>query len=141
MTAFIDMGMLPLQVACIAVPTARGRQHNNEVGMLSLGALPDDPVGAMTITLTNMVVGSRYRIERQSDGSLAEPSASAEGVASSSTVSISLSYYATGNSNNDLRIKARKGTSAPKHLPFETLATIGPGDQSVYIAQVLDPIA
>lgn len=100
-----------------------------------------DPVGTTTLTLTNVVVGSRYRIERQGDGSLATPTANAEGVAASATVPITLDYYAAGNANNDVRIKVRKGTAAPKYLPFETQATLGAAAQSTYVAQVADPIA
>jgi hypothetical protein len=103
--------------------------------------LPTDVVGSMTLTLTNVVVGSRYRIERQGDGSLATPTGNAEGVAGASTVTITLDYYAGGSANNDLRIKVRKGSSAPKYQPFETLATIAAGAQSVYVAQVADTIA
>lgn len=57
--------------------------------------LPTEPIGTMTLTLTNVVVGSRYRIERQGDGSLATPTANAEGVAGASTVPITLDYYSS----------------------------------------------
>lgn len=100
-----------------------------------------DPVGACTVTLTNLVVGSRYRIERQIDGSLATPTGVAEGVAAGSTVVVQLDYFAIGSPNNDLRIKVRKGTSAPKYLPFETLTTIGASPQFIYVGQVADAIA
>ena len=50
-------------------------------------------------------------------------------------------YYTNGNANNDLKVKVRKGTAAPKYQPFETQVTAGAGSQSVYIAQVADPIA
>lgn len=110
-------------------------------GAVGRQRLPSEPVGTTTVTLTNVVSGSRYRIERQSDGSLATPTANAEGVAGSSTVAITLDYYAAGNANNDVRIKVRKGTAAPKYLPFETQATLGAAAQSTYVAQVADPIA
>lgn len=113
--------------------------HYGEV--LSIERLPNEPLGTMTLTLTGIVAGSRYRIERQGDGSLATPTANAEGVAAGSSVAITLDYYGSGSASNDLRIKVRKGTSAPKYQPFETLATVGAAPQSAYIAQVVDPIA
>lgn len=123
------------------VPTTRRSQRPQNLAVYSLSPLPTDSVGVTTLTLTNVVVGSRYRIERQGDGSLATPTANAEGVAGSSTVAITLDYYAAGNANNDVRIKVRKGTAAPKYLPFETQATLGAAAQSTYVAQVADPIA
>lgn len=71
----------------------------------SIERLSTEPLGTTTLTLTNVVVGSRYRIERQGDGSLATPTANAEGVAASGTVAITLDYYSAGNANNDLRLK------------------------------------
>jgi hypothetical protein len=100
--------------------------------------LPTDPLGSMTLTLTNVVVGSRYRIERQGDGSLATPTANAEGTAGASTVAITLDYYASGSANNDLKIKVRKATSDPTYKPFETLAMASSVDSISYIAQIPD---
>lgn len=92
----------------------------------------------MTLTLTNVAVGSRYRIERVGDGSLATPTANAEGVAAGTTVAITLDYYASGSANNDLRIKIRKASGSPYYRPFETQVTLGRADQSVFIAQQQD---
>lgn len=103
--------------------------------------LPTEAIGSTTLTLTNIVVGSRYRIERAGDGSLATPTGNAEGVAADTDVPITLDVYAPGNANNNLRIKVRKGTSAPKYLNFETLTTLILAAQSIYIAQVADTIA
>lgn len=103
--------------------------------------LPGDPLGQMTLALTNVVVGSRYRIERQGDGSLATPTGNAEGVAGATTVAVTLDYYGIGSANNNLKAKVRKGTSAPKYQPFETLVTISAAAASVYVAQVADPFA
>jgi hypothetical protein len=96
-------------------------------------SLPTDPIGSMTLTLTNVVVGSAYRIETQADGTLVT-----QGTAGSSTVVLTLDCYSVGSANNDLRIKVRKGTAAPFYKPFETLATAVVGSLSIYIAQIAD---
>lgn len=111
-------------------PVSRGRQR-----------LPSEPIGTFTLRLTNIVVGSRYRISRSGDNSLATPTASAEGVAGATTVDITLDLYAAGNANNDLAIDVRKGTSATKYLPFRTQATAQSGTVTAYISQVADTIA
>lgn len=103
--------------------------------------LSTEPIGQVTLTLTNVVVGSRYRIERQGDGSLATPTGNAEGVAASSTVPLLLDYYAGGSPNNDLRIKVRKGTSPQKYQPFETQVVLSAAGASAFVAQIPDPIA
>ena len=105
---------------------------------LAIERLPTEPLGQVVLTLTNVVVGSRYRIERQGEGSLATPTANAEGVAGASTVPITLDYYATGNANNSLRIKVRKASADPRYKPYETLVTLTALAQSVYIAQTPD---
>jgi len=99
--------------------------------------LPTDPIGTVILTLNNVVIGSRIHITPQTDTT----NTLYDAVASSSTETISLSLYAYGSPLNDLRIRVRKGTSAPKYQPFETLATISSIPQSVYIAQVPDLIA
>lgn len=100
--------------------------------------LPTEPLGTMTLTLINVVVGSRYRIERQGDGSLATPTASGEGVAASGTVAVTLDYYAAGNANNDVRIKVRKASAVTRYKPFETQATLTAAAQSVFVGQISD---
>lgn len=93
---------------------------------------PSDPIGAFVVTLTNVVVGSRVHVEKQDDGT-----SFYDGVATSSTVSVSLSAYGTGSAYNDLRIKVRKG-SATTYKPWETLATAIVGSQSIYVSQIPD---
>jgi hypothetical protein len=108
------------------------------LGVYSVAKGPTDAIGTTTVTLTNLVPGSRYRIERAGDGSLALPSANAEGVAAGSEVALTLDYYATGSPNNTLRVKVRKATSEPRYKPFETQVTLGPAAQSSFIAQQPD---
>lgn len=95
--------------------------------------LPTDPIGTFSLTLTNVVVGSRVRIDKQSDGS-----SFYDQVAVASTVVITLSAYAPGSANNDLRIKVRKGSVAPYYKPYETLTTALSGSASIYVSQILD---
>lgn len=108
---------------------------------LAIERLATEPIGTTTLTLTNVAVGSRYRIERQADGSLATPTGNAEGVAGAATVALTLDYYAPGSANNNLRVKVRKGTGSPRYQPFETQVTVGAAAQSVFVAQVADTIA
>lgn len=108
------------------------------LGQYSIEKLPTDSVGTTVLTLTNVVVGSRYRVEVASTGALAEPTANATGVAAAPTIDISLSRYAVGNANNDLRIKVRKASSAPLYQPYETQASLSGDALSVYIAQQED---
>ena len=95
-----------------------------------------DSIGTFYLSLTNVVVGSRVHVEKQSDGTQYY-----DGLAEASTVGISLSVYAAGSAYNALRIKVRKASAAPKYKPFEILATAVVGSQSIYIAQEADPIA
>ena len=95
-----------------------------------------DPTGKFNLTLTNVVVGSRIHVEKQSDGTQYHDS-----VAADSTVEIQLNAYAVGNANNDLRIKVRKGSASPKYQPFETFVTAVVGSAAVYVAQIQDTIA
>ena len=112
---------------------------------IGIGRLPTDPLGSFTLTLKNAVVGSRYRVEVAGTGALATPTGSAEGtvpgVSGLVDVSITLDYYAPGNSANNLKVKVRKGTAAPKYQPFETLATAQSGIVTSYISQIADSIA
>lgn len=99
----------------------------------SIQRFPTDPIGTFTLTLTNVVVGSRVHVEKQSDGTTFY-----DDVAATSTAVISLSAYGAGSVFNDLRIKVRKGTTAPTYQPWETLATAVVGSNSIYVSQILD---
>ena len=95
--------------------------------------LPTDPIGTFTLILTNVVVGSTLRVEAQSTGATLY-----DGVAATSSPSITLLCYASGSPLNALRIKVRKGTSAPFYQPYETLDTAIVGSRSIFVSQVLD---
>ena len=98
--------------------------------------LATDVVGSFALTLTNLVIGSAIRIEVSSTGALIEFR-----TAASASEVFTVPAYSVGSVLNDLRIRARKGTAAPKYQPFETQATASVGSQSIFIAQVADPIA
>ena len=95
--------------------------------------LSGEAIGVFELTLTNVVVGSRVHVEKQSDGTTISDT-----VAAGSTVDITLSAYVSGSADNDLRIKVRKGSSATYYKPYETLATAIVGEQSIYVSQIPD---
>lgn len=136
MTSLVDVFPNRVPMArTISVPDFNAAAWNSTT---TIERLSTEPIGSMTLTLTNVVSGSRYRIERQGDGSLATPTGNAEGVAAASTVAITLDYYAPGSANNDLKIKVRKGSAVTRYKPYETQATLSASSQSVFIAQVSD---
>jgi hypothetical protein len=95
-----------------------------------------DPLGNCNVTLLNCVVNSRYRIEISSTGALVN-----EGTIANATTVIAVPYYVDGNAGNDLKIKVRKASSAPKYQPFETFTTASIFGSVVYVSQVPDTIA
>lgn len=118
------------------MPMSRGRIVPSAAGVsLGVFSLPTDPIGTTTVTLTNLISGSAIRIE-EADGTLREYRD-----ADATSEAFTLDVYSAGSAKNDLVIKVRKGTTAPKYQPFQTAATASVGSQSVYIAQVADPIA
>ena len=129
MSAAIPNGRLTI------IGAGRGILVPANVGGLSLGVSrwPTDPIGTFSLTLTNVVVGSRIHIETQGDGTTLHDS-----VADATSETISLSAYASGSAYNALRIKVRKGTGSPTYKPFETLATAIVGAQSIYVGQIPD---
>lgn len=94
--------------------------------------LPTDTIGNFTLTLTNLIVGSAIQIETQAGASIENRTATL------TSEVFTIPAYGIGSALNDLRIKVRKGSSAPYYKPFETLATAVVGAQSIYTAQQLD---
>lgn len=125
-------GQLPYVASALA-------SHGRGPATLPAGAViweqlrPTDPLGVFTLTLTNVVVGSRVHVELQAAGTTLY-----DDTAAASTVVITLSGYAPGSPNNDLRIKVRKGSSATYYKPYETLTTAIVGEQSIYVSQIPD---
>jgi hypothetical protein len=130
---FFSMSKLPGFCRVAPVPLTRGRLHSFEGGPMSLARLATDSIGNFNLTLTNVVVGSAYRVEVQGTGALIT-----QGTAASSSFALTIPAYAAGNPSNDLRIKVRKGTAAPYYKDYTTLATAVVGSQSIYIAQIPD---
>ncbi len=95
--------------------------------------LPDDPVGSHTLTLTNVVIGSRIAIRDQ-----ANTTTLYDQIAATSTVGIPLSVYSAGSPLNDWRIKIRKASDTPYYQPYETLMTANVGNSSIYVSQLPD---
>ena len=113
-----------------------GRRESESVfGGHSYGRLPlpIDPIGTHTITLTNVIVGSRIHIRDQADTTTLY-----DQIAASSTVAIPLQVYAGGSPLNNWRIKVRKASAAPYFRPYETLMTATVGSSSIYVSQIAD---
>lgn len=125
---------LKLRATCVT-PSAANLLTEIRVPTVTTSVAQDNlyPLDLFELTLTNVVVGSSYRVEEQASGALI-----AGGVAASSTVVIEVPVAATGDPSNDLRIKVRKGTAAPYYKDYETLTTAVVGSQSFYIAQIPD---
>jgi hypothetical protein len=105
-------------------------------GSYSVQKLASDSLGVCALNIQNAVVGSRYRIEVSSTGALV-----LEGDVAAADFTLSVPYYPPGNANNTLKIKIRKGTSAPKYQPFQTQVTASAAGATAFIAQIPDPIA
>jgi hypothetical protein len=84
------------------------------------------------ITLNNVVVGSRYRIDNVTTGY----TYITDGTAASSTVTGNFSVTV----GDTIRVRVRTGSVAPKYVNFETLAVIASSGASIYVSQVLDLI-
>ena len=110
-----------------------GRSRSFGPLAVAINRMPTDPIGMFSLTLTNVVIGSRIHIETQGDGTTLHDS-----VADATDEMITLSAYASGSAYNALRIKVRKGTGSPTYKPFETLATAIVGAQSIYVGQIAD---
>jgi hypothetical protein len=92
--------------------------------------LPTEPISTTTLTLTNVVSGSAWRIEDTADDSLVD-----SGTASGSTVNASVPWFGT---DRTLRIKVRKGTASTYYKPFETQATVGGSTVFIFVFQIPD---
>jgi hypothetical protein len=90
------------------------------------------PLATNTLTITGMISGTRYRVEKVSDGSLIGQGTSTGGpdlVVHTLAVSTSA------------RIIMRKASAAPKYLPLEQLVTLGDFASAVTVSQQSDIVA
>jgi hypothetical protein len=133
------------------MPSTRGPTVMQSHAFLRRTRLPEDALGITTLTLLNVVPGSRYRVERVGDGSLATPNSQATGIVAGGgsaeeipdpnervDITLTLDYFAPGNANNQLRIKVRQGTDAPFYLPFETRVTLSQAPSVSFVSQIPD---
>lgn len=114
-------------------PIGRGNVVDMAAFAIGVCRLDTDPIGNFTLTLNNVVIGSRIHIETQGDGTTLHDS-----VADATDETIVLSAYASGSAYNDLRIKVRKASESPTYKPYETLATAIAGSASIYVSQIPD---
>lgn len=114
-------------------PDSRGATASTSMFSLERLVLPQDPIGNMSLTLTNIVIGSAYDIEVFSTGV-----SIASGVASNSSLVLNIPVYLGADPKNTLRIKIRKGSTSPYYQPYETQATALIGAQSIFINQLSD---
>lgn len=90
-----------------------------------------DPIP--TITLSGIVVGSRYRVDKYPSGTLIQ-----EGTAASTEVSF---LYPFEDFPLTIRVRVRKGSGAPKYQPYEVLSNLTSADIIIPVSQVSDSIA
>lgn len=95
--------------------------------------LDGDPVGLCSLTLQNLVVGSRIRLEVASTGETVD-----DRVASSTDEVFALSLYAPGSLRNSVRIKVRNASGSPAYRPYTTQATLAAQPQVVFVFQEPD---
>ncbi len=115
------------------IGVSRGRSCGSPAGIITVAAFPTDPIGTHTLTLANVVVGSRINIRDQ-----ANTTTLYDQIASNATVPITLSVYSTGSPLNDWRIRVRKASGSPNYIPYETLMTAIAGATSIYVSQIPD---
>ena len=133
MSNFMYFTMVGALGGTVAVPTARRNFEVDHFLSFSKQAYAADPIGTHTLTLTNVVTGSRIAIRDQ-----ANTTTLYDQIAGASTVGISLSVYAGGSDLNNWRIKVRKASSGTTYIPYETLMTATPGSSSIYVSQIPD---
>ena len=126
----LGLPCFPAIVLLSGDPDGRGLSKTNTGLILGEQVLPTDAQGTMTLTLTNVIVGSRYRVEKLSDGSLVQ-----EGDVVASTLALTLNYY---QPNQTLVVKIRKGTASPYYKPWDTQVVVGAANQSVFVSQIAD---
>lgn len=119
------------QPAAVAVDsdTPVKRQYPTPGGAFFFAREASDALGPFTLTLTNLIVGSAIQIETQAGVPVENRTAD------SATEVFNLAAYESGN---DLRIKVRKGSSAPYYQPYETQTTAFVGAQTIFVSQTPD---
>lgn len=131
--------MSSMGVICAPALGIVAHHMSDEIGVrpfanLSVGRmrLSTESVGNFTLTLTNLVVGSAVRVETQAGASIEYR------VADATSEVFTIPAYSVGSAGNDLRIKVRKGTSAPFYKDYTTLTTASVGAGAIYVSQIPD---
>ena len=86
-----------------------------------------------TITLSGLVIGSRYRVDKYPSGVLVQ-----EGTAASTEIAF---LYPFEDFPLTIRIRVRKSSGAVKYQPYEVLANLTSADIIIPISQISDTIA
>jgi len=130
-------GVATTDIADHTVPNYQASTYPNNV--IDIGAFEFDHGEGLapqqvTISLTGMVQGSVLGIYKDSDGSeiVAPTTIGASG-------SHSLTYSYTGDTA--ITVKVRKGSAAPKYLPYQYSGTITTTGFSLNVSQIPDTIA
>ena len=108
-----------------------GRIASTLGASLGVFRLPTDPMFYATLTLQNIVAGSRYRITRHDTGAQL-----ATGVAAS-TVEVITGVPCFANPMQ-VDISVRNASGGTKYKPLETAAFMILAGASAYIAQILE---
>lgn len=113
------------------VPTGTGVVVPSGIGAFGAFRLPTDPLFYFAITLENIVIGSRYRVTRNSDGLEL-----ATGTAASTTEVISgVPAY---SSNMLMNLTIRNASGSPAYKIFDTSAYAARDGAFVYVLQQSD---
>jgi hypothetical protein len=135
MTHFAIIPFIPVLSSTVYEPPdgVRGRAESGGLFSIANELLDTDSTGTMTLVLRNIVAGSTYEVEVISTGELVVAD-----IATGAAVTLTIPVYPSGSPRNELRIKARKGSSSPYYQPYETQTTATVGAQSIFINQLLD---
>lgn len=112
-------------------PSDIGSRPVGVAQLLGAQRLPNEPIGLFNLTMTNVVTGSKWRVE-ELDGTLRQA-----GVAASATVTVALDVYGSAG-RNTLVIKIRNASGEPFYRAYETQVTAASGAQSIFINQERD---
>lgn len=120
----------------ITFPAATGRLQRCVGGVCAVGAfrLPTDPLFYATLTLRNIVAGSRYRVTRADTG--AELATGL--VAGTGLVDEAISDVACYANPQEVDITVRNASGTTKYKVFDTAAFIAKSGGEAYILQIED---
>lgn len=96
--------------------------------------LHGDAIGTFTLTLRNVVKGSRYRVSKTDDNTeiLIDLAPSGSGVCD---IDMTLNFYESGDPYNDVTLDVRKGDASPYYDDWTTRVLCGRVNQTVFVQQ------